>query len=356
MRPVSRGNRGKGVVDIQTRLRALGYFLGREGADGFFGLHTETAVLQFQQERLLLADGIIGDNTWTELVEAGYSLGDRLLYLRIPPMRGDDVLLLQRQLNELGFDSGPEDGIFGAHTENALTEFQRNAGVNVDAIVGEATLEHLRRIGKSPAAVSEPRKIPDRMDGYVHRDTLAGLRVSLDPAHGGGDVGARGVAGLVEKDCNLLVARELAVLLSAAGAEVLLVRDGDRAMGLYDRTRDAGGWGADLHLCLHHDRHPNPRASGAATFYFANGAYFSESGKRLAGYVVRALVEQTGRRDLHTHGRNYACLREPECLALMVECGFITSTEDAPGLAAPGGIRAEAAAILDGIRCYLTRT
>ena len=174
MRPVSRGNRGKEVVDIQTRLSALGYFLGSEGADGFFGPHTEAAVRQFQQVRLLLADGVVGDNTWTELVEAGYSLGERLLYLRIPPMRGDDVLALQRQLNELGFDSGPEDGIFGTHTENALTEFQRNAGVNVDAIVGEATLAHLRRIGKSPAAVSQPRKIPDRMDGYVRRDTLAG--------------------------------------------------------------------------------------------------------------------------------------------------------------------------------------
>ena len=283
-------------------------------------------------------------------------MGDRLLYLRIPPMRGDDVLMLQRQLSALGFDSGPEDGIFGSHTENALTEFQRNAGINVDAIVGEASLEHLRRIGKSPAAVSEPRKIPDRMDGYVHRDTLAGLRVSLDPAHGGRDLGARGAEGLIEKDCNLLLARELAVLLSAVGAEVLLVRDGDRAMGLYDRTRAAAGWRPDLHLCLHHDHHADARASGAATFYFANGAYFSESGKRLAGYVVRALVEEIGRCDLHTHGRNYACLREPECLALMVECGFITGREDALGLAAPGGIHAEAAAILGGIRAYLART
>jgi N-acetylmuramoyl-L-alanine amidase len=334
----------------------LGYFLGREGADGFFGPHTEAAVRQFQQERLLLADGVIGDNAWTEIVEAGYSLGDRLLYLRIPPMRGDDVLTLQRQLNELGFDSGPEDGVFGSYSENALTEFQRNAGINVDAIVGEATLEHLRRIGRSPAAVSEPRKIPDRMDGYVYPETLAGVRISLDPAYGGRDVGGRGRDGLVEKDCNLLLARELAVLLSAAGAEVFLVRDGDRTVGLYDRIVAAAGWRPDLHLCLHHDHHADPRASGAATFYFANGAYFSESGKRLAGYVVQALVEEVGRIDLHTHGRNYACLREPECLALMVACGFVTGHADGAHLAAPGGIHAEAAAVLHGIQAYLARS
>jgi len=128
MRPVVRGDRGKEVVDIQTRLRALGYFLGREGADGHFGANTERAIREFQQKRLLLMDGVVGENTWTELVEAGYAEGERLLYLRVPFMRGDDVLQLQRRLNELGFDSGPEDGIFGPVTENALTEFQRNVG------------------------------------------------------------------------------------------------------------------------------------------------------------------------------------------------------------------------------------
>ena len=70
MRPVGRGDRGKSVVDIQTRLAALGYFLGREGADGLFGPHTENAIRAFQQERLLSFDGVVEDNTWTELVEA----------------------------------------------------------------------------------------------------------------------------------------------------------------------------------------------------------------------------------------------------------------------------------------------
>ncbi|MBC7293056.1 MAG: peptidoglycan-binding protein, partial [Thermoleophilia bacterium] len=77
MRPVGRGDRGKQVVDIQTRLAALGYSLGREGADGVFGPQTEAAIREFQQRRLLLCDGIVGENTWTELVEAGYKPGDR---------------------------------------------------------------------------------------------------------------------------------------------------------------------------------------------------------------------------------------------------------------------------------------
>jgi N-acetylmuramoyl-L-alanine amidase len=354
MRPVSRGDRGKQVVDIQTRLRALGFFLGGEGADGHFGPHTELATRAFQQGRLILADGVVGENTWTELVEAGCNSGERLLYLRVPNMRGDDVLALQRQLNELGFDSGPEDGIFGPATEEALTEFQRNAGIPVDGIVGEATGEHLRRVRKAEQG-KQGKKIPDRMDGYVGSHSLAGLRVFIDPAHGGSEVGGRGLDGLLEKDVNLALARELSVLLRAAGTEVMVSRTADVTVGCYRRAEAAAAWAPDVQICLHHGVLAGQEAQGAATFYFANGTYFSESGKRLAGYVVKALVEELGRVDLHAHGRNYACLREASGLTVMVEPGYLSHPREATALATVDGVRREAMAIRDGLIAYLRR-
>ena len=45
----------------------------------------------------------------------------RMLYHRVPMMRGDDVAELQRQLNALGFDAGTIDGIFGPGTRRAIT-------------------------------------------------------------------------------------------------------------------------------------------------------------------------------------------------------------------------------------------
>jgi N-acetylmuramoyl-L-alanine amidase len=355
MRPVSRGKRGKEVVDIQTRLRALDFDIGDEGADGHFGPETERALREFQQRRLVLADGVVGENTWTELVEAGYVMGERLLYLRIPYMRGEDVLLLQRQLNLLGFDCGPENGIFAASTENALTEFQLNAGVNVDGILGETTLNRLRRISKAEL-VAAARKIPDRNHGYVGRQKLAGLRVSLDPAHGGADVGGRGPAGLQEKEVNLRLARQLAASLADGGAEVWLVRDADLTMGLYERAEAVNAWAPDIHLCLHHNRHRNQKARGAATYYFANGTYFSEAGKRLAGYLVGSLVKRLGRVDLHPHGRSYVCLREVEALSVMVEPAYITNPEEGALLGEDPEIRAEAASLREGLEDYLRRS
>ena len=107
----------------------------------------------------LLVDGICGPETWGALVESSYRLGDRLLYLRRPMLRGDDVAELQRQLNALGFDAGREDGILGPETEAALRQFQRDAGLVTDAMCGPATVATLlatriavRRLGRARCA------------------------------------------------------------------------------------------------------------------------------------------------------------------------------------------------------------
>jgi N-acetylmuramoyl-L-alanine amidase len=354
MRPVGRGNRGKQVVDIQTRLAALGFQLGREGADGMFGPHTEVAIREFQQRRLLVADGIVGENTWTELVEAGHKPGDRLLYLRVPFMRGDDVLYLQRRLDELGFDCGPVDGIFSPALEVAVSEFQRNAGLNVDGIVGETTFAALRRLQKVQAE-GQAGNIPDRMNGYVGRRTLPGLRVSIDPAHGGSEPGARGVGSILEKDINLRLGLSLARALRESGAAVYLLRDDDVTMGQYERAQAAEAWRPDLHVCIHHNSCASPKASGAATYFFGNQFYSSETGKRLAGYIVDALSSESGRIDLHKHARNYSSLREVKPLAVRVEPGFITHPEEGRKVADPEEIGREAMAVLHGIEAYLAR-
>ncbi|MCL5734717.1 MAG: N-acetylmuramoyl-L-alanine amidase [Actinobacteria bacterium] len=353
MRPVGRGHRGQQVVDIQTRLAALGHFLGREGADGFFGPQTEQAIRAFQQRRLIPACGVVEDNTWTELVEAGYKPGDRLLYLRVPYMRGDDVLYLQHRLDELGFDCGPVDGIFSPALEVAVTEFQRNAGLNVDGIVGETTLDRLRRL-RQVDPEGHVAAIPDRMNGYMEKRSLPQLRVSIDPAHGGLDWGMTD-QGLVEKELNLVLALQLAELLEAEGAVVNLLRDEDTTIQLYERTDLANAWGPDIHICVHHSASPSRVAQGAAAYYFANNAYYSMPGKRLAGYLVDALFRELHRVDLHTHGRNYASLREVKPLSVAVEPGYLTHPEEGPSLADPKVIAREAAAILHGVQAYLAR-
>ena len=84
MRPIREGDRGAAVEDVQRRLITLGADLGPTGVDGVFFGATLAAVRAFQHVRGLDEDGEVGDHTWAALVDATFSLGDRLLYLRHP--------------------------------------------------------------------------------------------------------------------------------------------------------------------------------------------------------------------------------------------------------------------------------
>ena len=151
MRIYRMGDRGPEIADIQSRLLSLGASVEGIDCDGTFGSSTEAAVRWFQRERHLRVDGLVGPDTWEQLVEAGWQLGDRTLYHRAPMFRGDDVRELQRKLNALGFDVGKEDGIYGARTGRGVMEFQRNVGARAGTAETAPTLSRVR-IPRGPSS------------------------------------------------------------------------------------------------------------------------------------------------------------------------------------------------------------
>lgn len=186
MRPIRSGDRGPAVEDIQRRLLTLGFDLGRTGIDGVFLGRTLEAVCAFQRAQGIDEDGLVGDETWSALVDATFTLGDRALYLRLPHFHGRDVRLLQEALNALGFACGQPDSIFGAYTERAVREFQANAGLPADGIVGPNTVRSLSALrhvweGKDPRSHSAARTRPVR-----ESDKLEALSVALRGADAAG--------------------------------------------------------------------------------------------------------------------------------------------------------------------------
>ena len=80
MKVMKKNSSGKPVTDLQRRLKLLDFDLGITGVDGIFGERTVDAVKRFQQDRGLRASGVVDQETWQELVDAGYKIGDRLLF------------------------------------------------------------------------------------------------------------------------------------------------------------------------------------------------------------------------------------------------------------------------------------
>ncbi len=60
--------------------------------------------------------------------------------------RGDEVMKLQIVLNNLGYDCGDEDGVFGAKTDNALRLLQANNGITIDGIYGNQTKDVVKNL------------------------------------------------------------------------------------------------------------------------------------------------------------------------------------------------------------------
>ncbi len=92
MDPIREGATGAAVEDIQERLASLGYEIDAAERDAkSFGSSTTSAVARFRIDHNMPLGGEIDSATWIELVDAGYEMGDRTLYLRLPNLHGNDV-------------------------------------------------------------------------------------------------------------------------------------------------------------------------------------------------------------------------------------------------------------------------
>ena len=125
------GSTGEDVKTVQYLVTAHGH---PTGVDGDFGLQTKAAVQAFQSSRGLSADGIVGPQTWPQLiieVKQGST--------------GDAVRAVQSQIHSRGDGANQitVDGNFGPVTDSAVRAFQTLLGLSVDGIVGPQTWNHL---------------------------------------------------------------------------------------------------------------------------------------------------------------------------------------------------------------------
>ena len=146
-RSLSVGMTGNDVYAMQERLIELRYLNGV--ADGVFGAETEAALIAFQKNNNLTADGVAGASTLKKMngsckaaTTASATTAPGASVLREGDS-GEAVFELQARLFELGYFTGRIDGRFGAETTEAVKAFQRANGLGADGVVGSGTKNKL---------------------------------------------------------------------------------------------------------------------------------------------------------------------------------------------------------------------
>jgi N-acetylmuramoyl-L-alanine amidase len=311
------GDRGDAVRDLQQRLVADG---ARFVVNGVYDAGTTAVVRAFQERRRLRVDGICGPETWGALIESGFTLGDRLLYLCRPMLRGDDVADLQGRLNALGFDAGREDGIFGPETEDAVGGFQRDAGLATDKVCGPATIATLQRVGT--LAGGSVATVREREALLRSARRLNGLRVFV--------AGDLGLAALASAVANGLRRHGAIVGLDTSGEDPSLV------------AATANRFEAEAFVAL-----TTGAEAGARCAFFASNAFRSEGGYCLAERLTISLRSVLPAVD-EPVGRTYRLLRETRMAAVVCE---VVPRDDATAMATLSRrLPAAADAIVDGVR------
>lgn len=275
--------------------------------DGLYCSVTEQAVVDFQASRGLRTDGVCDAATWTALVEASWSFGDRMLYLTSPNLRGEDVTELQTHLSRLGFDCGRIDGIFGPNTARAVSEFQSNAGLSVDGICSTNTATAILRLGSQSgsgpgiATLRETENVLAAERGF-HRVVIGQFG------------GLSGIARLVSR------------ALREQHDVVMLVDEPD----VSSHSRAANHFSADAYLGLE----GHGEADCTIAFYQVPG-FTSVRGEALAGEVAREVQRSLPSLSVSTVGMRLPILRETRMPAVLCSLGpFQEIVDHAPEVAA----------------------
>lgn len=199
-------------------------------------------------------------------------------------------------------------------------------------------------------------KTPDNSGG-----TLADKFIVIDPGHGGSDSGAKS-GGVREKDLNLKIAQEIAVILERAGARTLLTRNADVAVDLKYRPKIALNNRADFFISVHCNSNGNPNSSsGMETYYHM----YEDSPQALAYAIQAGMISATGmdnrgaKSDTRVYGSGFAVLRGLSNSGLpgvLLECGFVNHSGDRAKLVNPDIQKKIAAGVVAGLRAYVEGT
>ena len=192
--------------------------------------------------------------------------------------------------------------------------------------------------------------------------THGGTRtIVIDAGHGGIDAGVKGIStDTKESEINLCISKYLRGYLSDAGFNVVMTRTtqgglygvstkGFKMRDMKKRKEIIEKSGADMVISVHQNFCPIPSRRGGQVFFDAG----SECGKALATNIQNSLNEMKECVKTNTPlVGDYYMLKCTESPSVIVECGFLSNTEDEALLVSAEYQKSIAYAIFRGAVAY----
>lgn len=189
------------------------------------------------------------------------------------------------------------------------------------------------------------------------------IEVVLDPGHGDSDPGKIGINQALEKDINLSIAKKVQSRLKKEGVQVLMTRENDEMLAkesdtnkkiqdMKARVQLMNESSPKLVVSIHQNSYTDERIHGAQVFYYAQSA----EGKEVAEIMQKALlkVDESNKRQAKPES-TYYILKRTKPPTIIVECGFLSNSEEAELLVSDDYQEKLADAITAGILACLSK-
>lgn len=183
--------------------------------------------------------------------------------------------------------------------------------------------------------------------GHNKRKSLAGIKIVLDPGHGGKESGASGPTGYLEKDVNLVVSKLLRDELVKRGATVVMTREDDQELSLVERQEIISKEEPAIALSIHHNSLPDngnaEKTKGFAAFWYHPQAH------SLAIFLQNYVVKKLNRPSYGVFWDNLALTRPAAAPSVLLELGFMSNPDEFEQVVNPEEQKKMAKAIAGGV-------
>jgi len=186
----------------------------------------------------------------------------------------------------------------------------------------------------------------------------SGKTIVIDAGHGGKDPGALSILGFKEKEVNLSIALKLENALRQKGYNVIMTRNTDTYVDLYERPKIANNVKADLFISIHCNSTLLNSVNGLELLYCpaTESSYKTVDQYPFAKSIHDSIVSSTGINSRGIKKRSdLVVLRLTNMPAVLIETAFLTNPDDSQKLIQDSFQQKVVQGIVNGVEQYMNQ-